>query len=250
MQFAIGKNKVRTVDKTFDHPGGTDVSRGVLSIIGDSILHLTTYRFWKGIMDRVISLLGIIVLSPLFLFISIAIRLDSPGSAIYRRHQIGKNGQRFTAYKFRTMFQDCDDIVYKSYLVKYVKENAPYTLDDNGKPVFKVVDDPRVSRFGAILRNTNLDELPQLFNILKGEMSLVGPRPDVPFAVNMYENWQRKRLAVTPGITGLWQVMGRKGLSFKHMVNLDLLYIRKQSLLLDAFIAFRTLVTILTRDGS
>jgi len=116
--------------------------------------------------------------------------------------------------------------------------------------VYKVVDDPRVTRFGNLLRKTNLDELPQLFNVLKGEMSFVGPRPDIPFAVAMYRDWHRERLGIKPGITGLWQVCGRKGLSFEDMVRLDIEYIKRQSIFLDARILILTLGTILKRDGS
>jgi lipopolysaccharide/colanic/teichoic acid biosynthesis glycosyltransferase len=156
----------------------------------------------------------------------------------------------FTAYKFRTMYINNDDKEYKTYLVKYVLENAPYTVDHNGQAVYKVVDDPRVTRVGALLRKTNLDELPQFINVLKGEMSAIGPRPDVPFAVRMYKNWHRERLLVKPGITGLWQVCGRKQLSFDDMARLDIDYIKKRSLLLDVRIFFLTIGTLLKMDGS
>jgi lipopolysaccharide/colanic/teichoic acid biosynthesis glycosyltransferase len=211
---------------------------------------LSTYQWWKGILDRVLAFLAIIVSSPLVALIAIGIRLDSPGSAIFRREQVGENGRIFIAYKFRTMYINSDDHEYKSYLVKYVLEDAPYTIDQNGQEVYKVVDDPRVTRFGNLLRRTNLDELPQLFNVLKGEMSFVGPRPDIPFAVGMYKYWHRKRLGTKPGITGLWQVCGRKSLPFEGMVRLDINYIKRQSLLLDVKILLLTIGTILKRDGS
>ncbi len=211
---------------------------------------LSTYRWWKGILDRVFALLLIVTLSPLLAFIAIAIRLDSPGGVIFLRKQVGENGKLFTVYKFRTMHTDNDDQEYKAYLVKYIIENTPYTIDQKGQALYKVVDDPRVTRFGALLRKTNLDELPQLFNVLKGEMSLVGPRPDIPFAVGMYKYWHRKRLGAKPGITGLWQVCGRKCLPFEGMVRLDISYIKRQSLLLDAKILLLTVGTVLRRDGS
>ncbi|OGO20821.1 MAG: hypothetical protein A2144_03485 [Chloroflexi bacterium RBG_16_50_9] len=209
-----------------------------------------TYQFWKKIFDRLFALIAIVMLSPLMAVIVILTRLDSPGSAIYRREQIGEKGRQFKIYKFRTMYINNDDHEYKAYLVKYVLENAPYTVDENGKAVYKVVNDPRVTRFGALLRKTNLDELPQLFNVLKGEMSFVGPRPDIPFAVNMYEDWHRQRLQVKPGITGLWQVCGRKESSFEDMVRLDIDYIKKRSPVLDARILLSTVGTILKGDGS
>ncbi len=241
---------IQMVD-TLEAPQRGKSSRDKLtSPIKTRINSLVTYLFWKGIVERLVALVALVISSPLMIAIAIAIRLDSPGNPIYRREQVGENGSIFRIYKFRTMHINNDDGEYKSYITKYIRENAAYTVDEAGKPVYKVVDDPRITKIGAFLRNTNLDELPQLINILKGEMSLVGPRPDVPFAVEMYDDWQRKRLIGRPGITGLWQVLGRKNLSFKHMVLIDLVYIRRQSLLLDIKILFRTLGTIITRDGS
>lgn len=208
------------------------------------------YGLCKGLLDRILAFLAVMILSPFLTIIAICVRLDSPGGAIYRREQVGKHGKRFTACKFRTMRVNNDDREYKAYLVKYILDNSPYKVDENGKAVFKVVDDPRVTRFGGLLRRTNLDELPQLFNVLKGEMSFVGPRPDIPFSVNMYQDWHQKRLEVTPGITGLWQVCGRKGVSFEEMVRLDIEYVEKRSLLLDARIMLLTIGTILKGDGS
>lgn len=211
---------------------------------------LSIYEIVKGFMDRVLALTGVILFSPAIVLIAICIKLDSSGSVIYRREQVGKNGRNFFVYKFRTMHANNDDSEYKAYLVKYIKENKPYKVDENGQAIYKVVNDPRVTRFGSLLRRTNLDELPQVFNVLKGEMSLVGPRPDIPFSVNMYEDWQYKRLTVMPGITGLWQVSGRKGLSFEEMIRMDIEYIEKRSLLLDARIALRTVGVIFKGDGS
>ena len=250
MQVAINRDNVKVVNTAgacFNEKG---LLQGINSLSKAGVLYLSKYRFWKGVFDRVLALLAIVVLSPLLVFIAVVIKLDTPGSSLYRRNQVGENGRRFTAYKFRTMFMNSDNKIYHSYLVRYIKENAPFKIDENQQPVYKVVDDPRITRFGALLRKTNLDELPQLINVLKGEMSLVGPRPDVPFAVAMYQNWHWKRLSVKPGITGLWQVQGRKHLSFKHMVRLDLVYVRRQSLLLDAIILLRTVGTIIRRDGS
>jgi len=195
------------------------------------------------------ALLGIIISSPLLALIAVGIRLDSHESPIYPQERVGKDGNRFIAYKFRTMHTNGDDSKYKEYLRKYVLENAPYRVDENGNGVYKV-DDSHVTRFGQLLRKTNLDELPQLFNVLKGEMSFVGPRPDIPFAVSMYEDWHRKRLDIKPGITGLWQVCGRKNLPFEGMVRLDIDYIKRQSLFLDAKILLLTVGIILKMDGS
>jgi lipopolysaccharide/colanic/teichoic acid biosynthesis glycosyltransferase len=208
------------------------------------------YQWWKDLMDFLFAFFMLLILSPVMLLIAIAIKIDSRGEIIYRREQVGKNGENFTVCKFRTMSADNDDSEYKEYLVKYILENAPYKVDRKGQRVYKVTGDPRVTRFGAILRKTNLDELPQLVNILRGEMSFIGPRPDIPFAVNMYNQRHRQRLLVKPGITGLWQVCGRKGLSFEDMVNLDIEYINNQSLLLDAKIFLLTIKTMFRFDGS
>jgi lipopolysaccharide/colanic/teichoic acid biosynthesis glycosyltransferase len=209
-----------------------------------------SYRWWKNIADRVLALLMITVFSPLMAIVALIIRLDSPGSVIFRREQIGKDNQRFTLYKFRTMQSNNNDYRYKAYLVKYIVEDAPYTFNENGQGVYKVIDDPRVTKFGAILRKTNIDELPQLFNILRGDMSFIGPRPDIPFAVSMYRDWHLKRLKIKPGVTGLWQVSRRKECSFREMVNMDIEYIDKQSWLLDTKIFFLTIFGVLKMDGS
>ncbi len=211
---------------------------------------LFSYSWWKGIFDRLVALVGIAVLSPLLVAIAAVVRLDSPGSPIFAQERVGKDGRRFTAYKFRTMYKDNDDGEYRTYLRQYILENAAYRVDEKGQGIYKVVDDNGVTRAGALLRKSNLDELPQLFNILRGEMSLIGPRPDVPFAVKMYNDWHRKRLSTKPGITGLWQVCGRKNLPFNDMVRLDIDYIEKQSPLLDARILLLTARTILIGDGS
>ena len=211
---------------------------------------LFRYQWWKGLFDFLMASVAVVILSPIILMIAIAIKIDSRGDIIYRREQVGKNGQNFIAYKFRTMRTGSDDSEYKDYLVKYIVENEPYKVDHDGQMVYKVTGDTRVTRFGAMLRKTNLDELPQLINILKGEMSWVGPRPDIPFAVNMYDEWHRQRLLVKPGITGLWQVCGRKSISFQEMVRLDINYINKESLLWDTKILLLTIGIILRGDGS
>ena len=211
---------------------------------------LFSYSWWKGIFDRLVALVGIAVLSPLLVAIAAVVRLDSPGSSIFAQERVGKDGRRFTAYKFRTMYKDNDDGEYRTYLRQYILKNAAYRVDERGQEIYKVVDDNGVTRAGALLRKSNLDELPQLFNILRGEMSLIGPRPDVPFAVKMYNDWHRKRLSAKPGITGLWQVCGRKNLPFNDMVRLDIDYIEKQSPLLDVRILLLTARTILMGDGS
>jgi lipopolysaccharide/colanic/teichoic acid biosynthesis glycosyltransferase len=211
---------------------------------------ILTYRFWKGVFDRLTALSLIVLLSPLLALITVVIRLDSPGSALFRQERVGKNGRRFVAYKFRTMYENNSDHIYREYICRYILENTPYQIDENGQAIHKIANDPRVTRFGNVLRRTNLDELPQFFNVLKGEMSLIGPRPEVPFALEMYQEDHWKRFGVTPGITGLWQVSGRKHLSFEDMIRLDTEYISGQSPILDIKILLLTIRAMLGRDGS
>jgi lipopolysaccharide/colanic/teichoic acid biosynthesis glycosyltransferase len=209
-----------------------------------------TYGFWKGVFDRLVALSAMVVLSPLMALIALGIRLDSPGKALFSQERVGKNRRHFVAYKFRTMHENNDDNIYKDYLRRYILENAPYQIDENGQAIHKLANDPRVTRLGSLLRKTNLDELPQLINVIKGEMSLIGPRPEVPFALEMYQEHHWKRFSVLPGITGLWQVSGRKHLSFEDMIRLDTDYIKGQSLILDIKILLLTIRTVLSKDGS
>ncbi len=212
--------------------------------------NLSVYSVFKNVTDRFTAFFITVMISPILFLIALGIRLDSPGHPIFSQERVGKNGRRFTAYKFRTMYVNNDDSEYKAYLKQYILNNAPYKVTPNGEKIYKVVDDPRITRIGAILRKTNFDELPQLFNLIKGEMSFIGPRPDLPYSVDMYTDWHRKRLEIKPGITGLWQVCHRKGLSFDDMVRLDLEYIRRQSFFFDTRIILKTIRTILIGDGS
>jgi lipopolysaccharide/colanic/teichoic acid biosynthesis glycosyltransferase len=211
--------------------------------------HWFNYPGLKSFVECPLAALAMVVLSPVLLLMAIGIRLDSPGSPIFVQERVGKDGRRFKCYKFRCMPVDNDDGEYKAYLSRYVRDNVPYRVDENGRGVYKV-DELPVMRVGALLRKTNLDELPQLLNIVKGEMSFIGPRPDIPYAVEMYSDWHRERLRAKPGITGLWQVRGRRNLSFEDMVRLDVDYIKRQSLWLDTKIMLLTVKIILRRDGS
>lgn len=216
----------------------------------EKVRYLPTYPFWKSSADRFLALVAAVALFPFLALIATAIRLDSPGSPIFPQERVGKNGRRFTIYKFRTMYPNNDDSEFKQYVTKAVAENAPYALNPQGAPIYKFVDDPRVTRLGALLRKTNLDELPQIFNVLKGEMSFVGPRPEIPFSIELYEEWHRKRLSVKPGITGLWQAYARGQVSFDEMVRLDIDYAERQSPFLDAKILLQTVRNVLRGDGS
>lgn len=200
-------------------------------------------RGWKRAVKRAVDVLlvatGLAVLSPLMALITIAIRLDSPGSAIFKQVRVGRDGEEFLLYKFRTMRENAEQD----------KKHLSHR-NEAGGPIFKIRDDPRCTRLGRFLRRSSLDELPQLYNVLRGEMSVIGPRPPLPSEVARYKPWHRRRLDVSPGITGLWQVSGRSDLTFDEMVLLDLFYIENWSLLLDLKIALRTVPTMLLGTGA
>ena len=193
----------------------------------------------RRIFDFAGSIIMIIFLSPVFLAVTLAILLDSRGPAIYRQLRCGLNGRRFTFYKFRSMVQGAE--IRKGDLLAH-------NLMDG--PVFKMKNDPRVTRVGRFLRKTSLDELPQLFNVLRGNMSFVGPRPPIPEEVEKYEGWQRRRLSMKPGITGLWQVSGRNQIDFHQWMKLDLEYIDNWSIWLDFKILFKTILVVLLGKGA
>jgi lipopolysaccharide/colanic/teichoic acid biosynthesis glycosyltransferase len=200
----------------------------------------------KRALDIIVSLFLLIFNFPLLLLIAVLVKLDSPGPAIYRHRRVGKDGRPFDMYKFRTMVTGGDDATYMAYLRELIEsaKNNP----DSAKPYIKMKDDPRVTRVGKILRTLYLDELPQLINVLKGELSLVGPRPHVQFEVDHYTPEQRRRLAVKPGMTGLWQVQGKADCTFDELLAYDLEYIDNWSLALDLKIILTTLM-IMLRGG-
>jgi lipopolysaccharide/colanic/teichoic acid biosynthesis glycosyltransferase len=196
----------------------------------------------KQVMDVLGSALILILCAPLFLIIALAIKLSSKGPVLYRQQRVGQYGQNFTFLKFRSMHTANDSSVHKEYVTKLIAGKAELKLfDGNGESVYKLTKDTRVTRVGKILRKTSLDELPQLVNVLKGDMSLVGPRPPIPYELAAYQTWHRRRvLEVKPGITGLWQVSGRNRIKFDEMVRLDLQYAKSWSPWLDLKILMRT----------
>ncbi|MFL6227917.1 MAG: sugar transferase [Pyrinomonadaceae bacterium] len=207
-------------------------------------------RLTKRSFDVMVSLTALVVLSPLWLVIALLIKLDSKGAVFYRQERVGMDGRVFLFLKFRTMRADSDDAAHRDYQRKLIAGRPDTNLGDDARPVYKLRDDPRVTRTGRVLRRLSLDELPQLLNVLRGEMSLVGPRPPIPYEVEAYELWHRKRLDMKPGLTGLWQVSGRNRLSFDEMVRLDLFYIENWSPLLDLKIILRTLPVMLRGDDA
>jgi lipopolysaccharide/colanic/teichoic acid biosynthesis glycosyltransferase len=193
-------------------------------------------------MDIVGSALVLTLCSPLFLVIALAIKASSKGPVLFRQQRVGQYGQCFTFLKFRSMHIDNDNSVHKEYVTKLISGCAEHRPSNgNGKGIYKLTNDKRVTRVGKFLRRTSLDELPQLVNVLKGDMSLVGPRPAIPYEFAAYQTWHRRRvLEVKPGITGLWQVSGRSSVKFDEMVRLDLRYATSWSPWLDFKILMRT----------
>jgi len=181
------------------------------------------------------------LLSPLWLLIALLIKLDSRGPVFYKQERVGMDGRIFLFYKFRSMQVGSDDTPHREYQRAYINGRPDSNLGDDDRPVFKLRTDDRITRVGSLVRKTSLDELPQLFNVVRGDMSIVGPRPPIPYEVENYQLWHRKRLDMKPGITGLWQVSGRNRLPFDEMVRMDLYYIENWSLLLDIKIVLQTL---------
>jgi exopolysaccharide biosynthesis polyprenyl glycosylphosphotransferase len=202
----------------------------------------------KKLMDTAGSFAALLVFSPIFLTIAAAVKLTSKGPVFFKQERMGLNGKTFTFLKFRSMYTNSDQNRHKDYIKKFIGEGK-----DNGNVpgVYKLSNDTRITPIGNFLRKTSLDELPQFINVLKGDMSLVGPRPPIPYECELYDIWHKRRLlSVKPGITGLWQVTGRSSTTFDDMVRLDLKYINEWSLLLDIKLLLKTPWVILTGKGA
>jgi len=206
-------------------------------------------RLLKRSFDIVISALSIALLFPMWLLIALLIKLDSKGPVFYTQERVGMDGRLFLVFKFRTMKAGADSKSHREYQKAFIEGRAEANLAADGKPTYKLFADPRITRVGKALRRTSLDEVPQLLNVLMGDMSIVGPRPPIPYEVEAYELWHRKRLDMKPGLTGLWQVSGRNRLPFEEMVRLDLFYIENWSLLLDLKIILRTGLVMIGGEG-
>jgi len=223
------------------------------------------YYIAKRLLDILISLTLLILLSPLLLLIAIAIRLDSPGSPIFSQTRVGcklrwkgfsytKEIVPFMFYKFRSMYYKSDETIHKEFTKAYLKNDLSGMAQLQQGPVeegneFKLNHDNRITKVGKILRNTSLDELPQLWNVLKGDMSMVGPRPDLPYVVELYEPWHMQRLSTIQGLTGLWQVTARNSCSFDVLIQTDLDYINNQSIWLDIKIILKTPFAVFDQKG-
>ena len=188
------------------------------------------YLICKRLIDIIASLLGIILLSPIFLIVAVAIKIEDPkGSVFFTQDRCGKDSVLFPMYKFRSMVSNAEELL-----------DELKVMNEMDGPAFKIKDDPRITKVGRIIRKTSIDELPQLFNILKGDMSLVGPRPPIPHEVSEYNEYQMQRLLVKPGLTCIWQVSGRNAIGFDEWVDMDLSYIKNRNLFLDIKLIFKT----------
>ncbi|MDU5111975.1 MAG: sugar transferase [Clostridium sp.] len=187
------------------------------------------YEFFKRSLDIIASICGLILLSPVLLIVSILIKMESKGPVFFMQKRIGLNGKEFNMYKFRSMGINAEEL----------KEKLKDKNEMSG-PMFKIKDDPRITKIGKFIRKTSIDELPQLVNVLKGEMSLVGPRPSLPNEVKEFEKWMLRRLDVKPGITCYWQVMGRNKIGFEDWMKLDVKYVKDRSFWLDMKLIFKT----------
>lgn len=202
----------------------------------------------KYAVDFIGSAIALFMLSPVFLTIAAAIKLTSPGPVFFKQERVGLNGKTFLLFKFRSMKANNDSTEHQNYIKKYIRDQNNAAVEPG---VFKLTNDSRITPIGQFIRKTSLDELPQLINVLKGDMSLVGPRPPIPYECELYDIWHRRRLlSCKPGITGLWQVTGRSRTTFDEMVRLDLKYIREWSLLLDLKILFMTPKAVITGSGA
>ena len=197
------------------------------------------YEVIKRIIDIVASFTGLILLSPLILIVSMLIKLESKGEVIFKQKRVGLNGKEFYMYKFRSMVFNAEEL----------KEQLESQNEMSG-PMFKIKDDPRITKVGKFIRKTSIDELPQLINVIKGDMSLVGPRPSLPKEVEKFEQWMMERLEVKPGVTCIWQISGRNNIGFDEWVEMDIEYIKTRNLWLDIKLIFKTVGVLFGDDNA
>jgi lipopolysaccharide/colanic/teichoic acid biosynthesis glycosyltransferase/GGDEF domain-containing protein len=224
----------------------------ILSDIKEKVTQIQWQLIIKRLIDFFGAAIGLLILSPIILLISLAIKLSTPGPVLFRQERLGYMGKKFMFLKFRSMQHKCDDSIHKEYMAKFINKQNEKHRDKSGTVSFhKMTDDPRITPLGRMLRKTSLDELPQLYNVLRGEMSLVGPRPPIAYEVDRYSSWHKRRiLEVKPGITGLWQVEGRSTLSFDEAVRLDIHYAENWNLLLDLKLILKTFKVVFSGKGA
>lgn len=210
--------------------------KGMREILNDTNI----YKYFKRLIDIVVSFLGIVILSPVFLIISILIKKESDGPVFFKHKRIGKNGKEIEIYKFRSMVPNAEDLI-KKFTPEQMKEF---------KENFKLENDPRITKIGKFLRKTSLDELPQLFNILKGDLSIIGPRPVIKDELEKYRNNKDKFLSVTPGLTGYWAANGRSDTTYEQRMVMELYYVDNISFKLDLKVFFKTIISVVKKEGA
>ena len=208
--------------------------------IADMEIKGKIYRGFKRIVDIILGCIGLVLLSPVFLILAICIKIDSKGPVIFAHKRIGKNGKEFNMYKFRSMYENAEE------MIENFNEEQKREWQEN----FKLENDPRITKVGKFLRKTSLDELPQIVNIIKGDLSIIGPRPIVDEELEKYGENKEKFLSITPGLTGYWQANGRSNTTYEERMQMELYYIDNQSLWLDIKIFFKTIVSVLKKEGA
>lgn len=256
---ALGPNKASQISFSFhffpDEREGGDFNDSANNALYPELSRKKTSRKlalgFKRAMDISGSAVALIVLSPFFAIIALAIKATSKGPVLFKQERLGQYGKKFRFLKFRSMLKDCDSKIHQEYVSRFISGQVCSANGNDTTSTFKIQQDPRITPIGNILRKTSLDELPQFWNVLMGDMSLVGPRPPVEYEFKAYYTWHRRRvLEIKPGITGLWQVEGRSRTQFDDMVRLDLRYARGWSLWLDLEILLRTPVAVVSGDGA
>ena len=197
-------------------------------------------------LDIGVAAVVLLLMAPVIAVVALTVRLSSPGPVFFRQRRLGRSMRPFTVLKFRTMRADADSALHRDYVRSLIGTDAPENPPDN---LYKLVVDPRVTKVGRFLRSWSLDEIPQLWNVLRGEMSLVGPRPVIEYEVEQYPDWYLRRFAVKPGLTGLWQVSGRNERTYEEMVRFDVEYAERRSLWMDLRILARTAIVVMRRQG-
>jgi lipopolysaccharide/colanic/teichoic acid biosynthesis glycosyltransferase len=217
-----------------------------------SIRQLSSFDYFvKRTFDVGLTLVLLGLAAPVMLVVAAIIKFSSPGPIFFVQHRVGYRGKHFAFIKFRSMHYGSDDKIHRNYAAQWISGGGqPIEDKSHGEKKYKLVDDPRVFKFGRFIRKYSIDELPQLFNVLRGDMSLVGPRPALPYEVEVYNDWHRRRFEGLPGISGLWQVSGRNKLSFDEMVRLDIRYLETWSVLLDLKILLRTVNVVLREPAN
>ena len=238
-----------------DRNGGSEPGRRIAEALYPDLLEFEKKKKISLVLKRGMDMLGssvaLVLLLPVFLVLSLLIKLTSAGPAFYRQRRIGQYGKPFTFWKFRSMYVSTDAAIHQQSVENFITAKVAATSNGDGSPVYKITNDPRVTPIGRFMRRTSLDELPQFWNVLRGDMSLVGPRPPIPYEIGAYDIWHRRRvLEAKPGITGLWQVHGRSRTTFDEMVRLDLQYSRTWSPALDIKILLKTPRAVFSGDGA